>query len=647
MYILAHFVILFLPGLILCFGIRVARLAEFVCLSFALSLIELTLLIVLAKRFHLTVTTILLLWLGLLVLSLVWLLAGWRKSPPGLRQKVNSAAFSSRWDIIALFIIAAATGIYFYLAGPYLELPSDVFAHLEYAQGALADLADGNFTGGFPMAILSGPGNYSWYYIFALLCALTSTDFQSALLPATLANVLTLMIVLFAFSTIVFEAQSDRRRRSLLALVSCIIFFVTFGTNIFAFVRYYALAPTLLNMALYFSVIAILLRYVRAGGVPLVWCCFILLAMLVAWLIHEQETLFIFLTGLCLSLYAVIARLSSGKSRAVDVNVSTGVFERTRIPWLVIALAGTGALVSAVIWSHLTLDRYLVTDTKLLSLQSLLPTSRDLYVLNPARQFYQTISLLGVLIYGLSIFHFKTLRRYPYLSAGLLSPALTVFNPFFADFFLRHSFAESFWRFCYLIPVAFVTSLILISCVDTIRNGQGIRRAASLLALVAIVVAIVLPAKVGGHASWTRWPTLIAKDSASAIDHWRDLIDQVEQMPVRTQLYTDPVTGYLLTGMTSAQSRRKKFHRYPHDQLSLEYLTRARLRRSHDALLIVNLRDAKPSKNGELSRHWPAQITQTGAYYRPELLKFIADNPSIFSKIWQQDRISIYRIVSN
>lgn len=647
MYILLHFVILFLPGLVFCLGIGGFRLADLLCLSFAASLIKLTLLITLAKQFDLSLAQFSTLWAGLLLLLLGWLVSRGRRG----RRIVVSA--DDRWDIVALLILVSLSSLYLLLAGPYLEIPSDVFAHLEYAQGALVDLADSDFTGGFKMATLSGPGNYCWYYIFALICALTSTDFQAALLPASLANVVTLMIVLFAFATLVFSAQTDRRLRTVLAFISCAIFFVTFGTNIFAFVRYYALAPTTLNMALYFSAIAILLRYVRASGVPLLWCCFIIMAMVVAWLIHEQEAIFIFVAGLCLSIYAAAARIfvkdadGSAGGAGGGAGLSIGVLEAFRIPWLVLAGLGGGALIVAVIWSHLNLDRYMVPDTKLLSLQSFLPTTRDLYILNPSRQFYQTVSLLGVIVYVLSIFHIKSIRHYPYLVAGLVSPLLTVFNPFFADLFLRHSIAESFWRFCYIIPIAFVASLILVNSVALVRRSSSFKRPLAALSLLAIVAAMVAPSKIGGFTSWTRWPTLFAADAGSAVEHWQDLIDEVSNLPLRTQLFTDPVTGYLLTGMTTAQSRRKKFHRFPHDQLSMQYLTRARLRRSQDTHLIVNLRDAEPSRNGALSRHWPAQITQTSAYYRPELLTFIDENPAIFNEVWRQDRIRIYRIMSD
>lgn len=666
MYIFAHFVVLFLPGLLFCVAVRILRPLDMLAVSFAVSFIKIVLLIGICKILELSIVQFLLVWLLMLGVSGWWAL---RSGLPSFRSDFE-VRYEDRWDLIAVLSLVLIISVYFSVVGPYLEVPSDVFAHLEYAQGAGVDLSDGVFTYKFPMAIFHGPGNDSWYYLFTLLLKTTSTDFRSALQQASVSNVITLIIVLYAFSHRIFESQTNRTLRSTLALLSCAIFFVSFGTNIFAFVRYYALAPTILNMALFFSVTAILLRYVRHSGVPASWLIFVTVAMGVAWLVHEQETLFIFIIGLCLALYATVVRLfgsigRSGSRSGADPYVDAGQFavntppaeftpalsasrlERILVPWTLLAGIGTIGLIAAVVYSHVTLDRYVVPDSKLLSIQSFLPTTRDLYILNPMRQFYQTIALSGVVVYGLSLFFHRAVRSHPYLLIGMLSPILTVFNPFFADFFLRHSAPESFWRFCYLIPTAFVCSLILVTAIKDVMNQRGMRRAGAALAIVGLVVCMVLPARSDQFSSWTRWPTLAAVDAGNGVDQWQDLIERVAQMDTRTRLYTDPVTGYLLTGMTTAQSRRKKFHRYPHDELSLRYLTEKRLSKHGKAVLIINLRDGSPSKNGGLSRHWPEQITQTSAYYRPELMNFVADNPQLFQEIWQQDRIRIYRITTD
>jgi len=604
-------------------------------------------LIWLSKYFELSTTQFAVVWGALMGAALIGAFRVRAERPfPGTQFNRTTGV-----EMLAVVTLLGGAGLYLHLAGPYLEVPADVFAHLEYMQGARVDLVDGAFTSDFRIAVFSGPGNEIWYYLFAVLTTLTATEYQSAVNQAGIANVLTLLVIIYAFSTVVFAAEKNRATRMWLALFSVLIFFLTFGTNIFAFVRYYALAPTTLNLALYFSTIALLLRYLPGRGIPLFWLSFVSAAMLIAWLIHEQEAIFIYLIGLGIACYSAIdrARLRIRNKEFVDsssVRLTDSSLEMLCLPWWFLAVTGLVGLAAVALWSHLTLDRFLVTDTKLLSIQNFLPTRLDLYVLNPFRQFYETIALPGVLIYIFAVILHKWIRQHPYLLIGLLSPLATVFNPLFADFFLRHSSGESFWRFCYLIPVAFVASLILVRCSECVKVDSGRIRFVSISVAIVLVVAMLLPTRLGTYSTWNRWPTLAAVKDGNGIDQWQDLIDYVATLDIRTRLYTDPVTGYMLTGMTTAQSRRKKFHRYPWNEMSLDYLTPQRLRNSADTVVIINLRDGIPSVNGELSRHWPQQITLTSAYYSGEVIKFITDNPDKFALLWEQDGIGVYRVVT-
>jgi|GEM_PF-5241242 len=647
MYLLAHFLVLFGPGLLLCLGLRVLRLSDAICLSFASSLILITLLLWLSKHFGLTTTQAGLVWCAVTVAALVLAVRRFRDRP--FPETVINRALGL--ESLALFGLIGVSGLYLHIVGPYLEVPADVFAHLEYMQGAKVDLMDGDFTSDFRIAIFSGPGNEIWYYLFAILLKYTSTPYQAGVYQAGLANVLTLLTVIYAFSTIVFQAERNRLLRTLLALFTGLIFLLTFGTNIFAFVRYYALAPTILNLALYFAVTGVLLRYLPGKGLPLFWLNFVAIAMLIAWLIHEQEAIFIFLIGLGIACYAAVAgwhrRIRHSASNiTVSPRITESSLEGLRFPWWTLAITGLLGFGAIAFWSHMMLDRFIVTDSKLLSIQTFLPTQRDLYVLNPFRQFYETIALAGVLAYLLAIVFNRWVRKHPYLIIGLLSPLGTVFNPFFADFFLRHSSAESFWRFCYLIPVAFVLSLLLVHCSRAVLSSNRIARTISALAVAVLLIALLLPAKLGTYSTWNRWPTLTSVRPGNGVDQWQDLIDYIATLDVRTRLYTDPVTGYMLTGMTNAQSRRKKFHRFPKNEMSLDYLTPQRMRNTAGSVLIINQRDGEPSVNGGLSRHWPQQITLTSAYYSPELIEYVTSQPAMFAPLWEQDRIRIYRVVA-
>lgn len=57
-------------------------------------------------------------------------------------------------------------------------------------------------------------------------------------------------------------------------------------------------------------------------------------------------------------------------------------------------------------------------------------------------------------------------------------------------------------------------------------------------------------------------------------------------------------------------------------------------------------RDGGLSQHGVLSRHWSEKNLQTSSYYSKKLLYYIGNNPDRFTRIWEKDRISIYRIGS-
>ena len=115
-------------------------------------------------------------------------------------------------------VIAVALAIYYLYAGVYLELPSDVFQHMEYVQTIVRQLeASANYGSSLPGFYLQYNGKY-WHYFYALTNHWIGTDVSRSILAASYLNNLFFLLGVFSFALLVFGKMLTNKRN--LVLVS-------------------------------------------------------------------------------------------------------------------------------------------------------------------------------------------------------------------------------------------------------------------------------------------------------------------------------------------------------------------------------------------------------------------------------------------
>jgi hypothetical protein len=263
--------------------------------------------------------------------------------------------------------------------------------------------------------------------------------------------------------------------------------------------------------------------------------------------------------------------------------------------------------------------------------------------LNPSYQGFQVITLWGVLVYALFVIYWRKFISHPYLFAGMLVPLFTVFNPVFVDWFMRIASVHTLWRMLYMVPLHFVAGLLVIFLFASASRTHVMWRKGLAYISIAMLFALLLP--LSGLNTNSRL-TLAKVDHNNSYVYWQDLIDHLNHTQVKpVSILTDPVTGYILKGLTQHRTYYFKFINRTQHRFNFDDYSKAPLARYKGWLLVVNDRNGGYSKVGGHSRHWPGHILNTSDYYGEPLRKHLKSDPDdSFEKIWEKDNIRIYKI---
>jgi hypothetical protein len=275
------------------------------------------------------------------------------------------------------------------------------------------------------------------------------------------------------------------------------------------------------------------------------------------------------------------------------------------------------------------------------------PGFGSLYILNPFFQFARTVAPWGALVIVLFVGSFSRFRHQPWLVAGMLMPLVTVFNPIFVDLYLRIEGEHSLWRLLFLMPLYQVAAIWVVWALQGRYAGAPFSRWWRLpvfLLLLLLVLPLGPPAVWNPHARITNLPVPVENSDRL----WADLVDALNRLPDSEQVLTDPVTGYVLSALTSHRTFRYKFFAddlYQAFPFRFESYDHNPLSRYRHWLLVVNLRDGLGSESGRRSGHWPQDILQVSRYYPANLRRHLEDNPGRFQVVWRGPDIVVYRIL--
>jgi hypothetical protein len=411
------------------------------------------------------------------------------------------------------------------------------------------------------------------------------------------------------------------------------------GLSVISYVRYYSFAPTATNFIVYYAGLVCLLNLYERRDTDLRSVAFLFTAVAVTTVIHIQECLFIVIAAYLLGVWWAIKEIATRfrQSGKVPVGISLA---------LLVLVAGAMGL---YLWIRFNYNIRPFTHSQILTYS--LRYIGNLYVLDPTYRFYLVVTSWGLFVYLLFFAFLKRFTCQPFLVLAMLSPLVTVFNPLFADVFVRLSESGTLWRLGFFVPLHFVAGVLVVLLLRQVSRRINYRAVFSTLALSTLLI-LLLPSAfsvpVNAHAK----TTLIKTDPSNSWRYWQDLIAFLEEndfdsLGVQKRVLVDPVTGYVINAFTRYRSYGYKFlptRNYYRRPFAFETYEDFPLSDYSNQLIIVNTRDGGPSTTGERSGHWHRDVLRVSDYYPDALLPHLEGNPDRFEKLWSADRIQVYRI---
>ena len=536
-------------------------------------------------------------------------------------------------------IVIIFSSIYLVKVGIYDELPSDIYKHLEHFKTISTIITNNEFKTLSGFAIFGKDAQY-WYYLPTLISSLLNYDFVLHVEVYAAINVIVLLVCLYNFSYWLYQSEiGNRLELTILCLLSVFFFSTHFGINVFSYIRYYSVAPTILNFIVYLTSIVCLFEYLRSH---IGFAKFLILSSILfftAYLLHAQEAMFIAtIYGLviCISLFK--SKLLRSQSVNSDINLNN--LPNSLIPFTI----ATG-LAAIIIYFYVinTLPLTRIIKPKIISVAELIGIGRQYFILNPFYQFYTVLTHWGLLIYVLYIiFYRRYFSQQPFLLATMLVPILTVFNPLFTDFFLRVGYSEVLWRYLYMLPLYLIAARV----VTDLLFHSTTRIKLLNYSIIAAIFALLLPIKVISiDLPFSRIYSLKQPHHQARPEYWQDMLDYLRELPEKETIVTDPVTGYMLTALTKHNNRRYKFHvRKMRDRYIFDDYTDHPLKKYNGKLFILNLRKGMSTDIAKVSRHWNQHALKLTEYYNDALISHLDSEKNHFELLWQADDIKIYRI---
>jgi len=575
-----------------------------------------------------------------------------------------------------LFGVITIVPITIYLAfiGAYLEVPADVWAHL----GAMQDLFSRYFLQhhsfghdintyilGHSQGVDSLVTNGVWYFTVPWLAELLRVRVEALVEPLTLVNTLIFLTGIYLFSLHAFRVFSLANKTWLLAgALSTILCFFHFGVDVFSYVRYYVAAPAFLNHLIFLGTLIVFIDLIERPPRTLL-ILFLFLANLVSMaFIHLQEALFAVVMVVGLSVFFLVQQMC--RPGTIQARASAGQIGLVKLPlfgrclcWIIVITAA-----GLCIWQMFSLDwlvdrklPFVIPLSTIVNFDVVIVSSgirllSELFIANPGFRIYDSVTVWGLVVYLIFIVRIRYFLRSPLLTVGMLSPLLTVFDPFFVSAFLRFAPPEVVWRFIYIVPLYAVGAVIIATTIEQIKRAKRTTGGVVTVVLLLVWALTLFPVDwrylQGVPSQPTRMTTITKVPDDNSASHWSDLFVFLRSLPTSYDVLTDPITGYLTRGLTQHRYSGGKFSNDPNlgyinfnENLSQD----SNFDRYENWLLVVNQREGGTSRNGELSGHWRKDQLKLLRYYSDELLPYIHRNSEQFKLLWLNSNIGVYKIV--
>jgi len=561
-------------------------------------------------------------------------------------------------------VLVAGVLIYLAWAGPYTELPADAWDHIVRFLYAQHCILSGHFErlwigGNVSLPEYISHQGWHWNMLHALLCKMSGITTTDSWLPLSIANTIVFCLSLYWFALFLWSRQRIHRIHKIQASLWTTCFTALWlGVSVFAYIRYYTFAPTILNYVIYLAVIILVLDYLRSPSwwSHAIWLAPILLAVMNV--IHAQEAAFAFFMGL--GMVGVL------EGQWIWLRIRHGLTDK-RAPALVMnmpkihVLFVGGLIIFGLILYyslHKPMAGYGYSDAVLKPVfQNVF--HQKWFIQPPSGQFFQVLTWWGVFVYALFLLYARHFLRQPFILAGMLTPCLVVFNPLtLAILSCWVADLNVIYRFNYMIPLPFVAGFMAMQfwgeinkwCKTIWHSGfnsilwwRGLWAGGCLLGLFVLLTPFE---PLLGMKSNSRFYTLKPVPEGNDQRRWGDLIALVRTHPqaaILSDSYTTTILHWLGAGATDGDWWLRPSSPGA-DRLDLL----RKLDRRHDWWLVVNRRNGEFSTNGYISGHWPADVLMRfKSFYPEDLILFIQQHPELFKEIWSKDQIQVYDIVES
>ncbi len=623
-----------LPGFVLAWLLRLPgpRFLHSVGLSFSLFV----LLFVGARSGHWTTTAFSLAYFGIVALTLF--MAMWRsyRAQTWSFRQLENRFTNNRLEILTITLLAGVLFAYLLWAGPYIEIPSDALAHLKYMQQTSQDWLTARNATLAPDGKLMN--SHTWYDLVSYSLHLSHTSVAEASQWLHLITIPLFLAGVFSFALILYHGNHSRAQAVAFASLSSLLVAVHFGVNVFAFIRYYALAPTMINLVVYFAAMALVLDMFRRSRMNPTSLTITLVYFSTMTIAHTQEALFMAVMTLLLALYYSFAKTAKAESQAGTL--------RSSAPHQMAIFTTAALIVAASVWYYA--HHYMAIKSSYLPriVEVAMIGGEKYFVLNPENNFYQTLTSWGLIVYALFLVYFRDFLRQPYLLMGMLSPLATVFNPFFIDLFIRFYSDNTLWRFAYLAPIHFSAAHIVLIAWKDIKHGGAFLKGIAIISILLLVFGSLLPlgeqSPSGGL--FARHMTLKKTEDSNSPAYYRDLLAFLDALSKREHVLTDPMTAYVISALTPHDAPSNKFFPRNDYKLKRSHYEKNDFSENSHWLVVVNQRPGNISETGQTSHHWYADALNASNNYSPAFTNFVKNHPARFKVLWQNNDITVYRI---
>lgn len=567
----------------------------------------------------------------------VWVVVLWRSlvnKRNYFRVTIVSDANSTAMMVFIMGLVGCIIlwSLLYLWIGPYTEIPADYWAHLQrmsWEYNAIRHRNIPSYASSIPpITLLNREYVHGLHAGIQYLFKLTPEQI-TPISQWVMSSIFVAALYCFFYPQL--STKWGDVKRTYISILATVLTVVWMGTGAFAFIRYYAMAPVILTFPLYLLGVLIFIDFLKKADQCVVktfsFLGFILFLMA---LLHIQEAIFLCLTLLVISF---VARFQiRGYADQLWHLYTHQKIQKVALILFVGMMFFIGFALIFLKPATPTLGVILQPATNL-------PFLRDLWVIDPGRQVWATITAGGAIACVLLIFFMREMREYPYIIATMILPWVTLFNPIFIHVWERILSDHLLWRLSMLMPAGFVAAV----AVGALMSHRPSKVWWIKIMLTVLCIALMLPIS-ALHSKYTinRAYSFVPLEKDQSEQWLLDLVDYLRLQPSQ-RIATDPVTAYVLRGLTFHRVPGKKFYlglsdvnfnQLPFEQL-LETLNKTK------SLVVINHRDGDISKTGPVLKHWANTALKVSRYYQEGIVENLKENG--YKVVWSQNEITVLK----